>query len=90
MTRYDIPILHDSLKKGSGLMADLSKSMSIDDIKSMEIQGYIKKSYPSSGPTWTLTRKGSDTRRMLQGEKTLKLRISDFLLRYILRMRIEL
>lgn len=81
-----LPICNEALSKRSGLIRDLS--MSREDIESLELQGYIKNAMSSNGDTWKLTKKGLQTRAFLLNDRSVKMRIGDWMCRNFLGLHV--
>ena len=85
MAEYmSLPICNEALSKGSGLVSDLP--MSREDIRSLELQGYIKNAMSRRGDTWKLTRKGAATRDFFLKRRTARMKAADWVCRHILRL----
>lgn len=85
MSEYmSLPICSEALSKGSGLVSELQ--MSTDDVRSLELQGYIKNAMSNRGDTWKLTKKGKETRDFLLKKRTARMKAADWLCRHILRL----
>lgn len=89
MNAYNLlPICNEALKPGSGFVRDLD--MSAEDIRSLELQGYIKNAVSCKGDTWKLTKRGEEVRNFFLDKRSRKNRISDWMLRNILRMEVRI
>lgn len=85
-----LPICNAALEPGYGFVSDLS--LTKDEIRSLELQGFIKNAVSAQGDTWKLTKKGRDTRDFfLKPEKrSVATRVADWFCYNVLRMRVRI
>lgn len=82
-----LAITNDIFRNNSGLMSDLEKAISKEEIHRLERLGYIENAISPKGNSWKLSKKGKDSRDLLLGKHTMWDTISDFFYRYILGFR---
>lgn len=82
-------IVDPELGKGSGLLADLAKSLSEDEVKRLARLGYIEIGISPKGCTWRLSKRGKRMRRNLK-EATFFTKFGDFFYKYILHYNVNL
>lgn len=82
----NLPICSRALEKGHGKISDLD--MTPEQIRSLELQGFIKNAISGDQQTWALTQHGKDVRNYFLAKPSVWTRICDWVLRHILRMDI--
>jgi hypothetical protein len=83
-----LPLCHSSLDKGHGFVRDLEQDLNEKEIRSLELQGYIKNAVSECGPTWKLTEQGRQVRDFLLGKRTRKMKVLDWIYKNVLRMNV--
>lgn len=72
----------------AGLLADLEQAITKEEVRKLERLGYIENAISPNGETWKLSKKGRQARKLLSEERSIFDRISDFILRKIIRVSI--
>ena len=83
-------IMNPVFNANSGLMCDLEKTITPDEVRRLERLGYIENAISPKGETWKLSRKGRASRDLFLGKQSLFDRLSDFFYRQILGYRVSL
>lgn len=84
----NLPICSPALDKGYGVLSELN--MTPEDIRSLELQGFIKNAISGDECTWALTQHGKDVRNYFLSKRSLPTRISDWFMCDVLRMHITI
>lgn len=82
----NLPICNPALEKGWGKRSELD--MTQEQIRSLELQGFIKNGISGDQQTWALTQHGKDVRNYFLAKPSIWTRICDWFLRNILRLNI--
>jgi hypothetical protein len=62
-------ICSEALSKGSGLLKDLEQKISEDEVRNLELLGYIENALVPQGETRKFTRKGEKNQKINDGQK---------------------
>lgn len=89
MTNDNI-ICNEALSKGCGLLKDLESALSENEVRDLELLGYIENAISSDGETWRLTKKGKKLRKLLMSQGSLNDFIRDWIYTKILRFNVNL
>lgn len=84
----NLPICSPSLDKGYGVLSELN--MTPEDIRSLELQGFIKNAVSGNQDTWSLTQHGKDVRNYFLSKRSLPTRIYDWIWRNIFRVHVTI
>ena len=79
-----------TLRKGYGLVADLEKEMTHDDILHLQLGGYIHNGISDKGETFCLTKRGKDMFYYNSSKVTWKHRIQGWFLQHALGFNVVL
>ena len=74
----------------SGLLSDLEKRISTDEVRKLERLGYIEYAVSPKGETWKLSKKGQQSRDVLMQKYSLWDRVSDFFYRNVLHYHVSI
>lgn len=77
-------------KNKSGLLCDLEKAISAEEVHRLERLGYIENAVSPKGETWRLSKKGRKARKALVGKASFRDRISDFFLSNVLHYSVSI
>ncbi|TFU94637.1 hypothetical protein E4T81_01910 [Barnesiella sp. WM24] len=80
----NLPICSPALEKGHGVLSELH--MTAEEIRSLELQGFIKNAISGDECTWALTQHGKDVRNYFLSKRSLLTRIYDWVMHDVLRM----
>ncbi|MDE6191051.1 MAG: hypothetical protein K2G47_05430 [Muribaculum sp.] len=80
----NLPICSPALEKGHGVLSELH--MTAEEIRSLELQGFIKNAISGDECTWALTQHGKDVRNFFLSKRSLLTRIYDWFMHDVLRM----
>lgn len=84
-------ICNSALSKGYGLLKELEESLSVEDVRDLELLGYIENAIAPEGETWKLTGKGEKLRKLLLLEhKNLGDIIKDWIYIHLLKFNVNL
>lgn len=83
-TYMNLPICSPALEKGHGVLSELH--MTAEEIRSLELQGFIKNAISGDECTWALTQHGKDVRNFFLSKRSLLTRIYDWFMHDVLRM----
>lgn len=83
-TYMNLPICSPALEKGHGVLSELH--MTAEEIRSLELQGFIKNAISGDECTWALTQHGKDVRNYFLSKLSLLTRIYDWVMHDVLRM----
>ncbi len=83
-TYMNLPICSPALEKGHGVLSELH--MTAEEIRSLELQGFIKNAISGDECTWALTQHGKDVRNYFLSKRSLLTRIYDWVMHDVLRM----
>lgn len=84
----NLPICSPALDKGYGVLSELN--MTPEDIRSLELQGFIKNAVSGNQDTWSLTQHGKDVRNYFLSKRSLPTRIYDWIWRNIFRVHVTI
>lgn len=84
----NLPICSPALDKGYGVLSELN--MTPEDIRSLELQGFIKNAISGDECTWALTQHGKDVRNYFLSKPSLRTRMSDWIWRNIFRVHVTI
>ena len=84
----NLPICSPALEREHGVLSELQ--MTADEIRSLELQGFIKNAISGDECTWALTQHGKDVRNYFLSKRSLWTRIHDWVLRNVFGMRITI
>ncbi len=80
----NLPICSPALEKEHGVISELN--MTPDEIRSLELQGFIRNAVSGNQDTWALTQHGKDVRNYFLSKRSLLTRIYDWFMHDVLRM----
>jgi len=80
------PIFNQS----AGLLSELEKKISPQEVRRLERLGYIENAVSPKGETWKLSKKGRQSRDILMQKYSWKDRITDFFYRHVLHYRVSI
>jgi len=83
-------ICSEALNRGCGLLKDLESALSENEVRNLELLGYIENAISSEGETWKLTQKGKKMRKLLMNHKSLGDFVKDWVYTKILRFNVNL
>jgi hypothetical protein len=83
-------IIDPALDKGYGMLDDLEKSLSSDEVRRLERLGYIENAISPKGATWRLSDKGKRMRKNLKKGTSLSTRLGDFFFKHVLHYNVSL
>ncbi len=84
----NLPICSPALDKGYGVLSELN--MTPEDIRSLELQGFIKNAVSGNQDTWSLTQHGKDVKNYFLSKRSLPTRMSDWIWRNIFRVHVTI
>lgn len=87
---YSNIICNDALSKGYGLLKDLESALSENEVRDLELLGYIENAISPNGETWKLTKKGKKLRKLLMNRSSLSDFLKDWIYTKILRFNVNL
>lgn len=87
-TYMNLPICSPALDKGHGVLSELH--MTPEDIRSLELHGFIKNAISGDECTWALTQHGKDVRNFFLSKRSLPTRIYDWIWRNIFRVHVTI
>lgn len=82
----NLPICNPALERGCGKKSELN--MTQEQVRSLELQGFIKNGISGDQQTWALTQHGRDVRNYFLAKPSGWTRVCDWVLRNIFRMDI--
>lgn len=84
-------ICNSALSKGYGLLKELEESLSVDEVRELELLGYIENAIAPEGETWKFTGKGKRLRKLLlSGHRNLGDTIKDWIYIHLLKFNVNL
>ena len=87
----DTILKSDVLKRGYGTLQELKQELSDEDIRHLQLGGYIENGIaPNVGETFRLTKSGKDMLYLYSDEISLKDRLMGWFLHYILGYKVAL
>lgn len=84
----NLPICSPALSQGHGVLSELQ--MTPEEIRSLELQGFIKNAVSGDKYTWSLTQHGKDVRNYFLSKPSLWTRLIDWALCHVLRVHITI
>jgi len=83
-------ITDKAFAKGCGLLKDLESAITPEEVRRFERLGYIENAISPKGQTWKLSARGKELRKLLDDNKTVFDKITDFIFIHILRYRVSI
>lgn len=78
-------------RHSSGLLSDLEKTITPQEVRRLERLGYIENAVSPKGETWRLSSKGKSARKsLLQDEHSIWDVLSDFFYNNVLKFRVSI
>lgn len=78
------------LKRGYGTIDELLKEVSRDDLKHLQLGGYIQNGISNEGETFRLTKKGKEMLYFYSDNVSLKHKIQSWILHYLFRFNVSI
>ena len=78
------------LKRGYGTVNELLEEVSKDDLRHLQLGGYIQNGISDEGETFCLTKKGKDMLYFYSGDVSMKHKIQSWILHYLFRFNVAI
>lgn len=78
------------LKRGYGTVNELLQEVSRDDLKHLQLGGYIQNGISNEGETFRLTKKGEEMLYFYSDNVSLKHKIQSWILHYLFRFNVSI
>ena len=78
------------LKRGYGTVDELLQEVSRDDLKHLQLGGYIQNGISNEGETFRLTKKGEEMLYFYSDNVSLKHKIQSWILHYLFRFNVSI
>ena len=85
-----LAITNPIFRHSSGLLSELEKVISPQEVRCLERLGYIENAVSPKGETWRLSKKGKQSRDILMQKYSWRDRISDFFYRHVLGYQVSI